>query len=103
MAMTDDDVRDDDEGSDKGLPIAVVIAVAVVVILFGSLVTYVDARTSGPPAGPGTCNTACTAWVKVDCPGGQIVGTCSAGLFGTAFRGCGPPVHTCGVNPPPPP
>jgi len=98
-----DDIRDDDEKSDGGFPIGIVIAVVVVILLVGSAASYVNSQTSSAPTGSGIptpCNTACTMWVKVDCPGGKPVGGCS---WNNPIVFCGPPVHTCGTNPPPPP
>jgi hypothetical protein len=77
-----------------------VIAVVVVVLLVGSAATYVQSQTSAPPAGPGICSTACAMWVKIDCPGSKILGTCA---FDRPIVPCGAPLHPCGSNPPPPP
>ncbi len=99
----DDDLREPEEKKDGGFPIAIVIAVLVVIFLIGSAASYVDAVASSAPTGsgvPSPCATACTAWVKVDCPGGRVLGTCT---WDRPVVFCGPPIHTCGVNPPAPP
>ena len=99
----DDDPREPDEKSDGGFPIGVVIGVVVVLLLLGSAASYVNSVTSSAPTGSGIaspCSTACTMWVKIDCPGGKIVGGCS---WDHPVTFCGAPIHICGTNPPPPP
>jgi hypothetical protein len=99
----DDDLREPDEKKDNAFPIAIVIAVVVTVLLVGSAAAYVNAVTSSPPTGsgiPSPCSTACAMWVKIDCPGGKIVGMCT---WDHPITFCGAPIHPCGTNPPPPP
>jgi hypothetical protein len=87
----------DDNGSNTGNAfgpifwvISVVIAIAVIA---AAVVAIASSGTPPPPTDAKQCSTSCAVFVKLECPGDRVMGTC----FG--ISACEAPMHACGTNP----
>jgi hypothetical protein len=91
-----DDIRDDglpgeQDPQNQGMIVGLGLVALVILVIF--VVALVGGATASPPA-PSMCSTSCAVFVRFECPGNRIMGTC----FGVAV--CDQPVHPCGANPP---